>query len=551
MIRRLFYLFVCLGLLFLAWPVAPAHALPGPSRYFPETGHTVSGGFLEFYDCYGGALIFGLPITEEIYEGGTTVQYFEKARFEWHSQTYTVRLGSLGLMLYGQNDPPVPDTTLPGQPDQRYFPETGHIVRGLFLQFFDTQGGLEVFGQPITEEFETQGVIVQYFERARMEIYPHRPDWVYLGNLGSEWLNKNPLYLPEPSTPPGRYFAATGYNVMTEFLEFYDKYHGERLLGNPISEEFVLDGIRQQYFENGRLEWHPEDPTGATVKPGPVGREVYGGIDLPQKDWTTPWNVNQVYFEETGHVVSNAFLEFYDAYGGPFIFGPPISEAQTEGGRIVQYFRNFKMEWYPEKPEAYRVQLAPLGVLVYRDSGRGQGAPNYYFGKVWEDNSRVRQGLGGPVGGLTEVMLTEQYFENGQMIWRHDNNKIYVLYRGGYWEAFDNPWREGDLESRGTQPPPDLVEPVRSLGKIWWRLGGPDSNLGWALGPELTYQGSYQTMERGLMIHGYDEDKFEYYRDDDDGWIYALYNNGSWEIYQDLWSKSYPHPHQPGPPADP
>ena len=44
--------------------------------------------------------MFGYPISGEITENGRTVQYFERARFEWHPENkgtpYEVLLGHLG-----------------------------------------------------------------------------------------------------------------------------------------------------------------------------------------------------------------------------------------------------------------------------------------------------------------------------------------------------------------------------------------------------------------------------------------------------------------------
>ena len=86
-------------------PVAPK---PG-ARFFPETGHNLGGGFLVYWDANGGLPQFGYPISEEFDErledGKTyTVQYFERARFEWHPENrppYDVLLGQFGRRILG------------------------------------------------------------------------------------------------------------------------------------------------------------------------------------------------------------------------------------------------------------------------------------------------------------------------------------------------------------------------------------------------------------------------------------------------------------------
>ena len=51
-------------------------------EYFPETGHWVTGAFLEkYYSTPNPQELFGYPITDAFpeYISGLTVQYFEKA----------------------------------------------------------------------------------------------------------------------------------------------------------------------------------------------------------------------------------------------------------------------------------------------------------------------------------------------------------------------------------------------------------------------------------------------------------------------------------------
>jgi D-alanyl-D-alanine carboxypeptidase len=51
--------------------------------YLPESGHSVSRGFKAFFDRHGGATVLGLPLTEEFFEDGFTVQYFERMVLEY------------------------------------------------------------------------------------------------------------------------------------------------------------------------------------------------------------------------------------------------------------------------------------------------------------------------------------------------------------------------------------------------------------------------------------------------------------------------------------
>lgn len=165
---------------------------PDASRYFPETGHTVRGPFLTHYDTRGGLEIYGYPITDEFVDPttGVLVQYFQRARFEWHPENpvpYTVQLGLLGQRL-GRGTPPlaVNQVPAPNNPDCQYFSETGHSVCYSFLKFFEDKGGLDLFGFPISEIVLENSRFVQYFQRARMEWYPERPagQRVQLGLLG-------------------------------------------------------------------------------------------------------------------------------------------------------------------------------------------------------------------------------------------------------------------------------------------------------------------------------------------------------------------------------
>jgi uncharacterized protein YkwD len=65
-----------------------------------ETGHSLSQPFLGYWKAHGEVRILGYPITEPLNEAGLTVQYFERARMEYHPEKaasgYEVELGHLG-----------------------------------------------------------------------------------------------------------------------------------------------------------------------------------------------------------------------------------------------------------------------------------------------------------------------------------------------------------------------------------------------------------------------------------------------------------------------
>jgi hypothetical protein len=64
-------------------PVAPG--LP-ECRYFTETNFPVCYSFLEYFEGNGGIGQFGYPISEIETHDGRMVQYFQRARFEWHPE---------------------------------------------------------------------------------------------------------------------------------------------------------------------------------------------------------------------------------------------------------------------------------------------------------------------------------------------------------------------------------------------------------------------------------------------------------------------------------
>ncbi len=150
---------------------APATLSDGAWLYFSETGHYVSGGFKAYFEANGGLAVFGYPITEELVEDGWTVQYFQRARLEFHpGAPAPVQRALLADMLLdlipGARAGAQFRTAGAGPAAGRHFPETGFGVSGPFLEFFDRAGGVAALGYPISEAAGG----VQWFQRGRLEL---------------------------------------------------------------------------------------------------------------------------------------------------------------------------------------------------------------------------------------------------------------------------------------------------------------------------------------------------------------------------------------------
>jgi hypothetical protein len=177
--------------------------------YFDQTGHHLRDDFLHAWQANGGLRTFGFPISERLNEDGREVQYFERARFELHPEhagtQYIVQASLLGNWVtqdrrdeapFQRQDPPSNNN----DPSRQYFPQTGHTLAYGFKTYWEQNGGLYVFGYPISSEFREfnrdsgKEHTVQYFERARFEWHPEfqgTPYEVLLGRMGAEFADAN------------------------------------------------------------------------------------------------------------------------------------------------------------------------------------------------------------------------------------------------------------------------------------------------------------------------------------------------------------------------
>ncbi len=201
---------------------SPREAAAAP-YCFPQNNRCMEGAFREFWQTHGALEILGLPISQSFVDDrGLIVQYFERAILEWHptnAPEYQVQLTRLGDTLLGnrpeRKSPPNLPCTSPGCAT---LAETGHTLRGAFLNYWQMNGGLPVFGFPLTEEFVEKNqadgnpYLVQYFERNRFEYHPENDERyrVLLGLLGAEQWRTQPTLAARPAVPVPDYSRTVG-----------------------------------------------------------------------------------------------------------------------------------------------------------------------------------------------------------------------------------------------------------------------------------------------------------------------------------------------------
>ncbi len=199
------------------------------------------------------------------------------------------------------------------QPDQQEacFEQTGFCISGAILRFWQQNGGLPVFGYPLSPQQETYvglltpsqvtgfvpGVRVQaqQFERNRLEEHPDGS--VKVGRLGADvlaqqgrdWFTIFPRSAPQPGC---EFFEATGHNICGDMLQAWRASGGMELIGMPLSdpiEELIEDGnvYTVQWFERARFQITP----GVGVQLGRLGAlDLCASIPAPVNADLSPSN---------------------------------------------------------------------------------------------------------------------------------------------------------------------------------------------------------------------------------------------------------------------
>jgi hypothetical protein len=249
-------------------PVPPPSHSEG--RYFSSSGHSVYPGFLQLYESVGGEAVLGAPIAEVKFQGGKIFQYFENAGIYRDEEAPP---SAAGLLALGAASKPELDLEIVG--DTRVVLPPA-IVFQPFAALIERLGAESLFGAPLTEPYlAPDGALEQAYERAVIYSAGSIPDQARLRPLGRE------IGPPAPPVPPADepgalYIPKYGHNIRWSFVDFYRNHNGDVILGLPLEEAKLANGLLTQRYENGILEYHYDLPPDLAFQLAPLGRQYLG-----------------------------------------------------------------------------------------------------------------------------------------------------------------------------------------------------------------------------------------------------------------------------------
>ena len=187
----------------------------------------------------------------------------------------------------------------PASGRSKYFAETGHNLKDPFLKLWETAGGEDGLGLPLSEErFDDKaGAILQTFEGATLVYDPTlEAPW----DVQSQHLSDRRIQETAPSSARRQvdgcsgsgnsclFFPESGHTISGSIRNFWEQHGGLQIFGYPLSETFEEDrtNLRMQVFERAVIEDHD-----GTLKFRQLGRkraEDDGSFANNQAFWPAP-----------------------------------------------------------------------------------------------------------------------------------------------------------------------------------------------------------------------------------------------------------------------
>lgn len=228
--------------------------------FYPETGHTLSGKFRQFWEKRGGLPVFGFPISQPFEETSTIdgqvriVQYFERAKFEYFPEQlggfYQSQVQAYGLRLAA--------------------------LREVQLADLGRQAALrnKVYNQAVSQFSGAPEWSDKNYAR-RIEV-----------NLSSQTLTAYEDDLPVFHAPVAT--GRDGFNTPTGSYAIYDKLTMQDMFGSMGGESWYVPSIPWVQYVVGGVAlhgtwWHDQWGTGVRMSHGCIN------LNIDDAQWLYEW----------------------------------------------------------------------------------------------------------------------------------------------------------------------------------------------------------------------------------------------------------------------
>lgn len=307
----------------------------GPRVYFPTSGQTLGGVFLQKWAFEYRELEIGQPVTPPIQGFGTVAQWTEYGRLEYRgndvasatadevvrSQIGRIYAERIGYTRWVSAFKPVD----PAGVENRYFYETRHALANDFLRIYEKRGNEERLGAPISEEFNIGAINYQFFEYGALS-------WDAVNGTQFVPLGRLDAALAGLGNMPDNFRSGDVHYSSANMLALSDAFPGERWIEINLSTHEVIAWV-------GDFELMRSDVvTGPAQAPTPTGTfSIYlkyeiqnltgiGWNGQPYSAPATPW---VMYFYVDYAVHGSTWRDTYGYGSGQGCVIPPNDVAEA------------------------------------------------------------------------------------------------------------------------------------------------------------------------------------------------------------------------------
>lgn len=259
-----------------------------------------------------------------------------------------------------------------GGGEESHLGEGIYPVDRIFRRFYNQLGGQNALGPAISPVFLHDGVVYQYVVAVLMAHDSTLPfgQQTHLAPLGLD-MGISELPVPQPKQTEERYVG--GHIISKDFVPFFDRFGGEDVVGEPLSE-IIYDSEKkrfEQFFENLGFYRLENEPTNS------VHLLAYGAWKCSSSCRHSPPQGSLIVLPSLNKV---PFLGTVASLGSKFTGFALTEPYMATDGNLEQIYEHVVMIANPEYPDRVSLRPIPEKVGISPDSlEQPSDDPNMFF----------------------------------------------------------------------------------------------------------------------------------------------------------------------------